>query len=70
MCYLSYLLLSILKIKLAKIDITPLQALREVNTLYKVYLKDKKKNFKFKKIIALNKIQEKIVKAVGKNLLK
>lgn len=70
MCYLSYLLLSILKIKLAKIDITPLQALREVNTLYKVYLKDKKKNFQFKKIVALNKIQEKIVKAVGKNLLK
>ena len=68
-CYLSYLLLSILKIKLEKVQIKPLQALKEVDTLYKVYLKDKKKNFTFEKIVSLNKIQEKIVKAVGAKLL-
>ncbi len=69
MCYLAYLLLSILKIKLEKIEIKPLQALKEVDTLYKVYLKDKKKDFKFHKVVALNKTQEKIIKAVGKKLL-
>ena len=68
-CYLAYLLLSILKMKLKKIEITPLHALKEVDTLYKVYLKDKKKNFKFYKIVALNKIQEKIIRAVDKKLL-
>jgi transposase len=68
-CYLSYLLLSILKIKLEKIEIKPLQALKEIDTLYKVYLKDKKKNFKFEKIVSLTKIQEKIIKAVGAKLL-
>ena len=36
---------------------------------YKVYLKDKKKDFKFHKVVALNKTQEKIIKAVGKKLL-
>jgi len=69
LCYLAYLLLSILKIKLEKIDIKPLQALKEVDTLYKVYLKDKRKNFKFHKVVAMNKNQEKIIRAVGKKLL-
>lgn len=68
LCYLSYLLLTILKIKLKKLEISPLRALKEVETLYKVYLKDRKKNFEFHKIVALNKSQEKIIKAVGKNL--
>ncbi len=35
-----------------------------VDTLYKVYLKDKKKKFKFHKIVALNKKQEKIIKVL------
>lgn len=69
-CYLAYLLLSILKMKLNKLEIQPLRALKEVETLYKVYLKDKKKDFKFNKVVALSKIQEKILKTVGKNLLK
>jgi len=69
-CYLAYLLLSILKMKLKKLEITPVQALKETETLYKVYLIDKKKNFKLQKIVALNKKQEKIMKAVGKDLIK
>ena len=69
-CYLAYLLLSILKMKLNKLEMQPLRALKEVETLYKVYLKDKKKDFKFDKVVALSKIQEKILKAVGKKLLK
>ena len=38
-----------------KIEMSPLKALKEIDTMYKVYLKDKKKNFKFHKIVALNK---------------
>lgn len=68
-CYLAYLLLSILKMKLKKLELTPTQALKEVDTLYKVYLKDKKKDFRLQKIVALNKIQEKIMRAVGKKLI-
>jgi len=68
-CYLAYLLLSILKMKLKKLELTPTQALKEVDTLYKVYLTDKKKGFKLQKIVALNKKQEKIMKAVGNDLI-
>ncbi len=68
LCYLSYLLLSILKMKLKKIGISPYQALKEVDSLYKVYVRDKKKNFKFHKIVALNKKQEKILKSIGHKL--
>jgi transposase len=67
--YLAYLLLSILKMKLEKIGMSPVKALKEVDTLYKVYLKDKKKGFQINKVVALNKMQEKIIKAVDKNLL-
>jgi hypothetical protein len=48
---------------------SPVKALKEVDTLYKVYLKDKKKGFQINKVVALNKMQEKIIKAVDKNLL-
>jgi transposase len=68
-CYLAYLLLSILKMKLEKIEISPMQALKELDTLYRVYFRDKNKNFKIEKIVALNKIQEKIIKAVDKKLI-
>ena len=69
-CYLSYLLLSILKLKLNKIDMSPLRALKEVDTLYKVYLRDKNKDLKFEKVVALSQIQEKIIKSVSRDLLK
>jgi len=68
-CYLSYLLISILKMRLAKIKISPTQALKDLDTLYKVYLRDKKKDFKFEKIVAFSKHQEKILLAVSKKLL-
>lgn len=68
-CYLSYLLLSLLKIKLKKLDMSPVKALKELDTLYKVYMKDSKKNFKIQRVVALNKIQEKILKTIDKKLL-
>lgn len=68
-CYLSYLLLSILKLRLNKIDVTPIKALKELDTLYKVYMRDSKKNFEFEKLVALTKNQEKILRAVSRKLI-
>ncbi len=68
-CYLSYLLLSLLQIKLGKMGFSPVAALKELDTLYKVYLKDAKKNFKLQRVVALNKNQEKILRAIDKKLL-
>jgi transposase len=68
-CYLSYLLLSLLKIKLQILNISPVSALKELSTLYKVYARDEKKDFVFSKIVALTKQQEKILKSVNKKLI-
>jgi transposase len=68
-CYLSYLLLSILKLRLRKINLSPIKALRELDTLYKVYMNDNKKGFEVSRIVALNKMQEKILKTVDKKLI-
>lgn len=69
-CYLSFLLLSLLRIKLNKLNISPTSALNELSSLYKVYLKDKKKGFQFHRTVAINKKQEAIIRAVDKKLLK
>lgn len=68
-CYLSYLLLSILKMKLKPIDISPTKALKELDSLYKIYIKDKEKGFKLERIVALTKKQEKILAIIDKSLL-
>jgi transposase len=68
-CYLSYLLLSLLKLSLKKINISPIRALRELDSLYKVYIKDKEKGFELSRTVALTKIQEKILKSIDKKLL-
>jgi transposase len=67
-CYLSYLLLSLLKFKLKKIKMSPVQALSELDTLYKVYIRDKKSGFIGSKTVALTKTQEIVVKSVCKKL--
>ena len=48
---------------------SPTKALRELDSLYKVYIKDKKKGFKLSRTVALTKIQEKILKTIDKKLL-
>jgi len=68
-CYLSYLLLSLLKLSLKKINMSPIKALTELDSLYKVYIKDKKKGFKLSRTVALTKNQEKILKTIDKKLL-
>ncbi|MBS3064713.1 MAG: transposase [DPANN group archaeon] len=69
-CYLAYLLLSLLKLKLKKIDISPIDALKEVETYYKVYLRETNKKLSFSKSVSLSKKQELIIKAVDSKLLK
>ena len=69
-CYLSYLLFSILKMKLEKLQMSPEEALEELGSMYNVYLYDKKNRNRFIKTVALNKVQEKILRSVGKDLIK
>lgn len=68
-CYLSYLLLSLLKYRLEKIKMSPVEALKELNSLYRVYLRDSKKNFQLSRMVALNKKQERILRCIDKTLL-
>ena len=68
-CYLSYLLLSLLKYKLKPVAISPVEALKELDSLYRVYIGDPKKGFKISKTVALTKRQEKILRCVDKKLL-
>lgn len=69
-CYLAYLLLSLLKYRLKKIGMNPVEALRELETLYKVYMKDTEKEFQLSKLVKLTKKQEEILQTVDKRLLK
>ena len=69
-CYLSYLLISLLETKLKKTDMTAISALDKLSTAYKVCLINKKTKNEFEKIVTLSKEQEKIMNAVDKNILK
>ena len=55
--------------KLAKINMSPIQALKDLDTLYKIYFIDSKKGFEVGKTVSLSKNQEKILQAVSKKLL-
>ena len=68
-CYLSYLLLSLLKIHLKSLDITPIQALEELDSVYRIYMRDPKKSFKLARLVTLTKKQEQILRAVDKSLM-
>ena len=68
-CYLALLLLSLFKQKLLKLNLSPVAALQELETLYKIYMRDPKKGFELSKTVALSKKQEKILKTVDKKLL-
>ena len=69
-CYLAYLLLSLLQYKLQKHEITAEEALLELDSMYKVYLRDDKKGFKVSRVVTLTKKQEAILKAVDRKILK
>jgi len=67
-CYLAYLLLSLLKIRLKKLGLSPVAALQELDSLYKVYMRDSRKGFELSRVVALSRMQEKIMKTIDKKL--
>lgn len=68
-CYLSYLLLSLLQSKLRKLNISAVKALDILSTSYKVHLRNKKTKNEFTKTVILTKEQEKILKMIDKKLI-
>jgi len=69
-CYLAYLLLSLLQYRLKKLEITGEEALLELDSMYKVYLRDERKGFKVARTVTMTKKQENILKAVDRKLIK
>ena len=69
-CYLSGLLLALLKMKVAPLGISFQEALNELDGLYRVYLRDPKSGFTLGRLTTLTKRQEQILRAVDKRLLK
>jgi transposase len=70
LCYLAYLLLALLKFRLKPIGMEAAVALDELDTLYKVYLRDSKNVFQIARVVALSKKQETILKTIDPKLLK
>ena len=68
-CYLAYLLLSLLQYRLRATEFTAESALLELSTMYKVYLRDAKRVFKISRVVALTKKQETILKTIDRKLL-
>jgi transposase len=68
-CYLAYMLLSLLQYRLRKTDFTAESALLELGTMYKVYLRDAKHRFHLSRVVALTKRQELILKTIDRSLL-
>ncbi len=69
LCYLAYLLLSLLQYRLRNTEFTAESALLELATMYKVYLRDSKHIFQLSRVVALTKKQETILKSVDRKLL-
>ena len=70
LCYLAYLLLALLQYQLKKLGITAQEALMELDSMYKVYLRDERKGFQVTRTVTMTKKQEQILKAVNKKLAK
>jgi hypothetical protein len=68
-CYLAYLLLSLLQYRLAKLDISAEEALLELETMYTVYLCDQRKGFQLSRVVTMTKKQQSILKGVDRKLV-
>lgn len=68
-CYLAYLLLSVLEYRLKRSDMSAVDALETMGSMYKVYLTDPKSKNKFVKTVTLSKKQEDILREVNPILL-
>ena len=69
-CYLAYLLLSVLEYKLRKLGIKAGEAIETMETMYRVYITDPKSKNKFVKTVTLSKKQEDILREINPRLLK
>jgi transposase len=69
-CYLAYLLLSVLEYKLRKTGIKAAEALETLESVYRVYLTDPKSKNRFVKTVTLSKKQEDILREINPLLLK
>lgn len=68
-CYLAYLLLSVLEYRLKGSGMSAADALETMEWVYKVYLTDPKSKNRFVKTVTLSKQQEEILKKVNPLLL-
>lgn len=68
-CYLSYLLLSLLEYRLRRTEFSAEAALLELETMYKVYLRDRGNRFHLSRIVTLTKNQERILRSIDPTLL-
>lgn len=64
LCYLSMCLLSLIKFKCKKINISPAEIIQDLQTVYKVNLKHTKTRQEFIKIVTLSNQQKNILKAL------
>ena len=64
LCYLAYLLLSLLNYRLAPLNVSPEKALDEPDTICKVYLRDSKRKLQISRVVAVANEQEQTLKAV------
>lgn len=71
-CYISYLLLSVLNYKLKKAELrfSSVEALIKLQTLYKVHLLDPKSKNTFEKTVAYTEEQKQILRVTNPHLLK
>ena len=68
-CYLAYLLLSVLEYKLRKLGIKASEAIESMETMYRVYITDQKSKNKFVKTVTISKKQEDILKQINPRIL-
>jgi hypothetical protein len=69
-CYLAYLLLTVLDYKLSGTGLTAVEALETLASMYRIYLTDPKSKNKFIKTVAMSKAQEDILKKVNPRFFK
>ena len=69
-CYLAYLLQSLLKYRFLPLNVSPEKALDELDTMYKAYLSDSRRELQISRIVTVTKKQEEILKAIDQKLLK
>lgn len=69
-CYLGYLLLSLVDYKLKNLDVDAINALEIMESMYKIHITDPKTKNTFVKTVVLSEQQKKILKAIEPKLLK